>query len=227
MNTEKKAKIKKSITTQAYELLKEKMVTIELAPGMKLEEQDLMDRLNLGRTPIREAIKMLIAEGLVVSHGTNATYVEELTLKSAKDLRQIIQSMGAVAFTLANPANDFTEIIEELEILYDQMDKTINNNDFQAFAVLNSDFHKTLARVADNSFLDHALERIYFFESRQAYLIYLSLGGKTDYYNRVQGHHLEFIQFLREKDFNKMIEVYEKHMEAARRRLVAYFSGSA
>ena len=93
MKTEKKGRNKKSITTQAYELLKEKMVSMELAPGMKLEEQDLMDRLNLGRTPIREAIKMLIAEGLVVSHGTNATYVEELTLKSTKDLKQIIESL--------------------------------------------------------------------------------------------------------------------------------------
>ena len=226
MKTEKKGGNKKPLAVQAYELLKEKMISLELAPGMKLEEQDLMDRLNLGRTPIREAIKMLIAEGLVLSHGTNATYVEELTLRSAKDLRLIIQSLGAVAFDLANPQKDFDKIIKELESINRMMNEALSKGDFQSYALLNSDFHKTLAKVADNAFLDHALERIYFFETRQAFVVSSSLGDKTESFKTFQKQHQEFIDYLRKKDFEKMKDVYKEHMEAAQKRLVAYFSGN-
>jgi len=222
----KKSGSQKPLALQAYELLKDKMVTLELAPGMKLEEQDLMDKLSLGRTPIREAIKMLIAEGLVVSHGTNATYVEELTLRSAKDLRNIVQSLGAVAFDLANPNADFSEIIKKLESIHQMMDEAVSKSDFQSFALLNSDFHRTLAKVADNVFLDHALERIYFFETRQAFVVSSSLGDRPEFFETFQKQHQEFIDYLRKNDLDKMKDVYQEHMEVAHKRFAAYFVGN-
>ena len=233
MNTVKKRKggNKKPLVVQAYELLKEKMICLELAPGMKLEEQKLMDLLKLGRTPIREAIKMLISEGLLVSHGTNATYVKDLTLKSVKDLRLMISSMGLVAFDLANPYNDFSDIIEKLESTHRMMDEAINKGDIQTFVLLNAEFHKRLAKIADNEFLDDVFERIYFFEARQTFVISLSLGEKKGtkfikYYEKVQKHHREFINCLNKKEFEKMKEIYKDHMAMAQERLSAYFAGN-
>jgi len=207
----KKSGSQKPLALQAYELLKDKMVTLELAPGMKLEEQDLMDKLSLGR---------------VVSHGTNATYVEELTLRSAKDLRKIVQSLGAVAFDLANPKADFSEIIKKLESIHRMMDEAVSKSDFQSFALLNSDFHRTLAKVADNVFLDHALERIYFFETRQAFVVSSSLGDRPEFFETFQKQHQEFIDYLRKNDLDKMKDVYQEHMEVAHKRFAAYFVGN-
>jgi DNA-binding GntR family transcriptional regulator len=233
MNTVKKrnGRNKKPLVDQAYELLKEKMICLELDPGMKLEEQKLIDMLKLGRTPIREAIKMLISDGLIVSHGTNATYVKNLTLKSAKDLRLMINSIGAVAFDLANSNNDFSGIIKKLKSSHRKMDESIRKGDIQTFAMLNAVFHKTLAKVADNEFLDDALEKIYFFEARQAFLISLSLGEKKGskfiiYYQAIQKHYRKFIDYLEKKDFEKLKEVYLEHMAIAQERLSAYFVGA-
>jgi len=105
------------------------------------------------------------------------------------------------------------------------MNEAIGESDFKSYALLNADFHRTLARVADNVFLDHALERIYFFETRQAYVVSLSLGDKTQFYDTFQKQHQEFIDYLREKDFEKMKDVYAEHMEATHERLAVYLTG--
>ena len=233
MNTAKKRKgrNKKSLAIQAYELLKEKMIILELPPGMKLEEQNLMDMLKFGRTPIREAIKMLISEGLIVSYGTNATYVKNVTLKSAKDQRRFISSIGAVAFDLANPYGDFSDIVEELESLCLEMDETIKQMDMQEFTMLNAEFHKTLAKVADNEFVDELFEKLYFLEARQGFIVAASVGRKKEanftlYYQTIQEQHREFIDYLEKKDFEKLKEVYAKHMVTIQERLSEYFSGN-
>jgi DNA-binding GntR family transcriptional regulator len=191
MNTLKKAGNKKPLVDQAYELLKEKMVSLELAPGMKLEEQYLMDMLKL---------------------------------------RQIINSLGAVAFDLANPHNDFSGIVKKLESFHQMMEESMRKGDIQTYVKLNAEFHKTLAKVADNEFLDDALEKIYFFETRQAFVVSLSLGDKkgskfTQFYQAIQKQHRKFIDYLEKKDFEKMKEVYKEHMATAQERLNAYFAG--
>jgi DNA-binding GntR family transcriptional regulator len=231
MNIKRKRKTNKPLVNQAYDFLKEKMINLELPPGMKLEEKDLMDMLNLGRTPIREAVKMLISVGLIVSYGANATYVKNVTLKSARDQRQFVNSLGIVAFDLASPHKDFSDIIQELESIYQKMDESIEKSDIKAFAMLNAEFHKTLAKVADNEFIDDAFERVYFFEARQGIIVSLSLGEKKgtqflQYYQTIQKHHRGFIEYLQKRDFEKLKQIYREHMAIIQERLSSYFKGN-
>jgi DNA-binding GntR family transcriptional regulator len=232
MNAVKRTKPggKRPLAGQAYELLKEKIITLELAPGMKLEEQLLREMLKLGRTPIREAIKMLISEGLIVSYGTNATYVKDLTLKSAKDLRRMLARMGAVAFDLTNPHDDFSEIVKKLELCHRKMDESIHKGDIESYVISNAEFHKTLAKIADNEFVDDLFARIYAFEARLTFAVALSLGGKQGpeyqkFYEKIQKQHQEFIDCLKNKAVSKMKQIYEEHMLMAQERLSAYFAG--
>lgn len=215
---------------QAYQIIREKMITLEFAPGMKLEEKDLMDRLKLGRTPIREAVKMLISEGLVVSYGSNATYVKDLTVKSAKDVAVLISNLGAVAFNLANPSSDFKDIIEKIKPLYSQMNERIQKGDVKDFCMLNSEFHRIIFKVADNEFLEDIVEKLYFHETRLAFVVSLSLGDKREskykkYYETIQDHHKKFIDYLEKKDFEKLKDLYKEHNVVSRERMVAYFAG--
>ncbi|HIA41856.1 MAG TPA: GntR family transcriptional regulator, partial [Gammaproteobacteria bacterium] len=57
--------IRKSLTTTAYEQLEELIVTTVLEPGANLSEATLVEQLNIGRTPIREALQKLEREGLI------------------------------------------------------------------------------------------------------------------------------------------------------------------
>jgi len=60
-----KIKAHASLTDKAYQTLVHRIVTLDLAPGSVLTESHLMQEMKIGRTPIREAIQRLIAEGLV------------------------------------------------------------------------------------------------------------------------------------------------------------------
>ncbi len=224
-----KPKMKKPLVIQAYELLKEKIITLQFGPGMKLEEQKLVENLSLGRTPIREAVKMLISEGLIVSYGSNSTYVKDLTLKSARDLFALLYRLGDVIFDLVDFANDFTEVLDEVERLYPQMDDAVIRGDVPAFAQLNAAFHKQLARVAGNEYIESLLERLYCEEVRLAYILSLSLGAAKGtpfliYYQTLQRQHHDFIEQLRSKDIVGLKNTYRDHLAFGQKRLLAYFA---
>ena len=225
----KTAKKEKPLVAQAYELLKYKMISLELPPGMKIEEQKLIDLLKMGRTPIREALKMLISEGPIVSYGTNAIYVKDLTLKSSRDSRLMINHLNMIAIDLANHNSDFTDIITELKSSKRIMDKSLDKDDIQAYIMANAEFHKTLAKIADNEYLYDIVERLYFFETRQAFVISLSFSDTekpkfTDFYQTCQKHHIKFIEYLENKDFEKLKMVYKDHFIAAQERISDYLS---
>jgi DNA-binding GntR family transcriptional regulator len=228
----KKAAGKKPLVVQACELLKEKIITMEYAPGMKLEEQILMENLKLGRTPVREAIKMLVSEGLIVSNGPNATYVKELTLKSAKDLFRMLYHIGDVIFSLADPDEDYKEIIRSLESIYRQMKQSILKGDIANFAKQNAEFHRQMAKIAKNEYLDDLLGRLYCEELRLAFALSLPLGEVKgtpykSYYKMIQEQHRELIEMLKIKDLRKMRTAYRDHLASGQMRISVFFAESA
>ena len=122
---------KESLATKAYNLIKQKIITLEFKPGMKLEEKDLAGNIGLGRTPIREAIKMLISEGLIINYGSNSTYVKDFSLKASKDLMSILYHLGNIIFDLANLNGDLDpEIKGQLEELYEEMDEDVKKREY-------------------------------------------------------------------------------------------------
>jgi len=221
----KKRKI--SLVEKAYTALKEQIVSLQIPPGSKIEESHLIERLKIGRTPIREALKILISEGLVISYGSNATYVKDLSMKSAKDLLSLIHHMGSLIFDLINPEDDFSEIVSQLEEIYARMDEAITHERMYDFANLNAEFHKTLARAADNQYLDTILERMYSEEIRLGYLLSLVKVNKkikSYYYEILQIQHLKLIKLLVKRDFNSLKQIYKEHLTTGEQRLVFYFS---
>src|SRR5258708_7152479 len=77
-----------SLSQQAYQRLRDMIVTLQLAPGALINEAALMDELALGRTPIREALQRLAYEGLVVLQPRRGAFVGSLSIV---DLQQIFE----------------------------------------------------------------------------------------------------------------------------------------
>lgn len=225
LNHTHKGKI--TLVQKAYNLLKEQIVAMKIPPGTKIEELDLVDKLGIGRTPIREALRILISEGLVISYGSNATYIKDLSLKSAKDLLSLIHHMGSLVFELINPEDDFSTIIFELELLHGQMHESILKEQMYLFANLNAEFHKTMARAANNQYLDTILERIYSEEVRLGYMLSMvkrEKNMKSQYYELLQDQHYKMIFLLNERKLEKLKDVYREHLSTGMQRLLFYFS---
>jgi DNA-binding GntR family transcriptional regulator len=119
----------------------------DLEPGAWIDELKLAQEYGISRTPLREAIKVLAAEGLVTMKMRRGAYVTEV---SNKDLRDVFHLMAlleadacAVVAKQATPAQ-----IKELEALHQQLEKSVK--DRAKFFSINEAFHLKLLEMADN-----------------------------------------------------------------------------
>src|SRR3970040_1380477 len=85
--TEEEAQLS-SLSRQAYQRIRDKIITLQLSPGALVNEAALIDELQIGRTPICEALQRLACEGLVVLRPRRGAFIASLSIT---DLQQIFE----------------------------------------------------------------------------------------------------------------------------------------
>ena len=87
------------LADRAYEELRDRLVTLQIKPGEPIDEDQLGRELEMGRTPIREAIKRLALENLVTVFPRRGTFAAEINIKDLAhitDVRQVLEGQAAV-----------------------------------------------------------------------------------------------------------------------------------
>ena len=129
------------------EMLRERIVAHTLAPGSWIDEQALTAELGISRTPLREALKVLAAEGLVTMKLRRGAYVTEV---SERDLSEVFHLLSLLesdaAAVVAQQASDAQ--IAELAALHQRLEATVGDRD--AFFAANERFHMRLLEIAGN-----------------------------------------------------------------------------
>jgi DNA-binding GntR family transcriptional regulator len=137
----------RALYQEVAERLRQQIFARELQPGSWIDEQKLAAEYGISRTPLREALKVLAAEGLVTMKVRRGAYVTEM---SRDDVAQVYQLLGLLeadaAGVVARQASDAQ--IAELRRLHDQLEKQVRNHD--AFFATNEAFHMKLLEVAGN-----------------------------------------------------------------------------
>lgn len=125
--------VRDSRKQKAYDYLYNAIVTNRLPPGVAIAEQDISNVLGISRTPVREALKQLEAEGLVRHIPLRGTFVEEVTTQDLEEIFALRETLEALALKAA--INDITdEELYEIEILlrsleYDSSEEKFYNSD--------------------------------------------------------------------------------------------------
>src|SRR5258705_12555020 len=129
------------------ERVRERILAHALAPGSWIDEQALTAELGISRTPLREALKVLAAEGLVTMKLRRGAYVTEV---SERDLSEVFHLLSLLesdaASVVATDASD--EQMAELIALHQRLEATVGERD--AFFAANERFHMRLIEIADN-----------------------------------------------------------------------------
>ena len=86
---------------KAYRAIKLAILNGEFFPGALLQEQDLINRIELGRTPIREAIQRLIAEGLVYNIPRKGVFITQISNSDVRDVYEMRCKLDTFAAELA------------------------------------------------------------------------------------------------------------------------------
>ena len=125
----------------------------ELAPDAFIDEKALAEAWQVSRTPLREALKVLAAEGLVELVPHRGCRVIELSSDDADALFPVMALLeGRCAFEAASKASD--EDLHQLQRLHDELERHAAAQDIDGYYRANHDFHSFVQRLADNRWLD-------------------------------------------------------------------------
>lgn len=137
---------------EVAERLRASIFAHELAPGSWVDEQTLADKFGISRTPMREALKVLASEGLVILKPRRGCYVTEL---SATDLDQIFPVIalleGRAAFEVTQKAT--ASDLATLDRIHADLERYAASNDANKFFEANDAFHNALQDIAANRWL--------------------------------------------------------------------------
>lgn len=157
------------LSDKAHQLIRHKIITLELPPLSPIDEQALMDDLQLGRTPIREALQRLTAEDLVSIVPHRGIFVADISLTDLQkifELRMVLE--GFCARLAAQRIND--EQVAQLEAILDELDD-VDKADMARPMDIDNRFHELFYETADNEFLADSLSRLHALSERLWWLV--------------------------------------------------------
>jgi DNA-binding GntR family transcriptional regulator len=204
-----------SLAEKAYYAVREMIVSLELRPGAVVDEQELMARLEIGRTPVREALQRLAQEKLVEVYprrGVFVTSVEIRDLASLSEVRSVLESQAArLAATRATDAErqELRALIEEIGARGDVDDRTLME--------LDERIHRQVYRCAHNELLAGTLEEYYALALR---IWFLALDQARDLEQAVLEHR-ELLEAVCDGDEARAADLMHRHVldfELAMRR---------
>ena len=152
-------------TQRAYELIKQKIITTEMPPGGVIQEAALMSELSLGRTPIREALKLLEAEHLVTVSPRRGMFVMPINISDLAKLQEIRSVLDMLIVRLAaqrvTPAD-----LAQMRAWVEEARSAEPEGDMRSLMTLDRRFHLLLGESTRNELLAAENETLYNLSAR-------------------------------------------------------------
>ena len=144
----------RALYEQVAEELRQRIFRRELEPGSWIDELKIAEEFGISRTPLREALKVLAAEGLVTMKVRRGAYVTEMSDKDLRDVYHLLSLLerdaAASVATRATPAQ-----LQELQALHEEL--AAATHDRERFFAINERIHMRLLELADNRWLSQVV----------------------------------------------------------------------
>lgn len=191
----------KSLSDQAYEKIKTNILNLTYPPGMPLTEALLTKELSMSRSPVRTAIRMLQAEGLIVTDYYKSMTVKEITDKDIKEIYQLRELMEEAAFKFIFASGRNEEYSYRIEEKVVRMCASAGN--LYEWEVADTAMHMEIVSIFEND----RINRIY--ENNLSELI------RIGQYSVKNGMHIpntnenlkKMVQFMRKNNYEKAFDI--------------------
>ncbi|MCU0804145.1 MAG: GntR family transcriptional regulator [Burkholderiales bacterium] len=191
----------------ATERLRDMIVQGELAPGAKLNERVICERLGISRTPLREAIKRLASEGLVELQANRGAAVTRLTLEKLRGIFAVMGALEALAGELAC-ANATEAQLAELRALHFQMRAHHARGDLPAYFRENQRIHMLIAECSGNETLVATYRNLNANVRRARYMANLT----RERWDQAVREHDEILDALERRDAPRLQRLLREHL---------------
>ena len=193
-------------TKRAYERLRERITTLDLAPGSPVNEQQLAQELDMGLAPVREALKLLAHENLVIITPRHGLYVADVDLPDLEQLSEMRLTLEGLSARLAAQRATADDLVA-LEALRQEQANTPAADSRRLFDV-DHKFHQAVAQAAHNKYLADSLERLFGLSQRLWYLALPRLGFLPTAVEK----HLELVVAIQAGDGDRAEEIMREHV---------------
>jgi DNA-binding GntR family transcriptional regulator len=207
------------VADRAYDELRDRIVTLRLAPGTVLREDELMQEMGIGRTPLREAVKRLALENLVAvqpRRGTFVTAVEAADIVNITEVRADLESYAAELAAMR--MNDGAR--EQAEELLQEIDEVTRPHEQEWLMRFDERIHRFTWEATGNPYLVETLERYFTHSLRIWYLVLDRVPGL--------GHsvhdQMHLLNALLERDGERARTIMREHVLEFQREILAAFN---
>ena len=190
-----------------FNTLRQAILRGELKPGERLMEIQLANKLGVSRTPIREAIRKLELEGLVLMIPRKGAEVAEITEKNMLDVLEVRRALEELAVKLACERITEEEI-QELKDAADAFQKILSEKDITKIAEADEAFHDVIFKSTGNDRLIQLLNSL----REQMYRYRLEYLKREEYHPQLLEEHQQIIDRITRKDQSEAAELIDRHI---------------
>lgn len=198
-----------------FNTLRQAILKGELKPGERLMEIALADRLGVSRTPIREAMRKLELEGLVVMIPRRGAQVANITEKDLNDVLEVRIALENVAIEKACKRMTETEM-GRLWLAAKEFEKTMEDGNLVKLAEADVTFHEIIYQASDNKRLIQVLNNV----REQIYRYRVEYLKEGEIREMLVKEHEELTKAIKERDIKKAQEISFRHIENQRMGII-------
>ena len=197
-----------SMAEEAYQVIRSKIITLEFEPGSLMSEQDLMNQLGFGRTPIREAIRLLANEHLIDVYPRRGMFVAGVDVKNLSALSEVRATLEIKAAALAAQRST-PEDRAVTEALITEIDGIKGSPDMTKLIHLDQRIHHHIYACTHNEFLESTLNQYY----AHALRIWFLALEKVDNLSEAIIEHRALLEAMRDNDPEVAARAMRDHVE--------------
>jgi DNA-binding GntR family transcriptional regulator len=198
---------RKTLHNELVTLVRNMIIGGELGPGSRIPESRLCDHFGVSRTPLREALKVLSAEGLVSLLPNKGARVVLVTRKEMEEIAPVLGALAALAGELAC-ANARTDEIARLQALHTQMVERYRAGDMQSYSEFNSSIHEAILEAAGSKTLRETYNML---QTRLRSLYFITPKVPPRWAEAVEDHE-EMMVALQAKDCARFAAIARHHI---------------
>lgn len=209
----------KIVRDQVYQILRNEICSGKYPPGSWLQETELTEHLGVSRSPVRESLRRLVADGLLVEIPNKGVFVKEFTQRDIEeifDMRVMLES-----YAIRKSRSRMTSArLEKLVDLLEKLERTHASGDLAAYTRTDEALHNRIVELSENSLVISTYDRV---RSMNQQFRVLSLTSHQRFDDSLEEHR-KLVHLLAVGDVEAACAVNTHHLELACQCIKAHLS---
>lgn len=208
-----------TIRNQVYTILKNNICSGSYAPGQWLLEKELTKNLCVSRSPVREALRQLAVDGLIVEIPNKGVFVKEFSVKDMEEIFDVRVLLENHAIDCLKSRLTTTGKEQLLECKF-KLERSHRSGDLQQYIIEDSQLHCLLVELSENALLESMYTRV--LSMIHQFRIYSLISNKR--FEESLYEHSEVIHCILSGDFEEAKSINYRHLQLARDKIIEHLN---